>query len=285
MYITLDILQQRGACQEALDFFAKHYPNGLEMKYAIEKGHLPETFLHWGYENLDPNEEEVAAYWNKIDVVKSQGVWESARVHNSTLIRGSHDIDDSERVYKSNNVKNSVYISTSDYVEDSQYVGNTNFAERAKYVLNCTNITDSTEVAESNYIVNSEGIYRSNNVVDSIGIWHGTNITNCGFCANCLDLEKSLFCQGQEGGKFLLFNKQIDERRFDMIYKQFIKFKPTITTTGDWTQVSYGDLPKVVVDYRAHLAKVPDSFWDWVKTLPGYDPKIVYSLTFDSRFL
>ena len=31
MYITLDLLQKRGACQEALDFFAKHYPNGIEM--------------------------------------------------------------------------------------------------------------------------------------------------------------------------------------------------------------------------------------------------------------
>jgi hypothetical protein len=35
MYITLDILQKRGACQESLDFFAKHYPDGVEMMQAI----------------------------------------------------------------------------------------------------------------------------------------------------------------------------------------------------------------------------------------------------------
>jgi hypothetical protein len=49
MYITLDILQKRGACQEYLDFFAKRFPDGVEMLHMIERGHMPYHALHWGY--------------------------------------------------------------------------------------------------------------------------------------------------------------------------------------------------------------------------------------------
>ena len=89
MFITVDILQKRGACQEYLDFFASHFPDGVEMMQMIEQGHLSYHALHWGYKWLDPNEEEVAAYWKRVRVENSEGVDESDHITNSKIISHS----------------------------------------------------------------------------------------------------------------------------------------------------------------------------------------------------
>ena len=283
MYITLDILQKRGACQEALNFFAKHYPDGVDMLYAIEKGHLPEHFLHWGYEHLDPNEEELAAYWKKVQVENSQGVIESARVYNSSLIRTSHDVFDSCRVYNSRNIKDSGEIVQSEEVENSTQIAASMFVLDSNQVLQGKNITGCNERYNSSYIVNSDGVFYSDDVCDSSAIWNSGGISDCFFCADCKDLYKSLFCQGIKEKNFMLFNKTIDERHFEMIVKQYNRYKPKIEFLRNWDL--FGQIPTVDFDYRKHLQNIEEKFWTWVKTLPGYDPKVMYSLTFDPRFL
>ena len=131
MYITLDILVRRGACQEALDFFAKHYPNGIEMIDIINARHIPTHFLHWGYQHLDPNREEVEAYWKKVDVVDSDGVHESVQVYNSTIVSGSKNIHNSNEIYKSENVNNCEYIVGSEFVDNSENVGLSEFIDNS----------------------------------------------------------------------------------------------------------------------------------------------------------
>ena len=284
MFITLDILQKRGACQEYLNFFAKHYPDGVEMLELIEKGHVPEHGLHWGYQWLDPNEEEAAAYWKRVHVTDSEGVHESSHVHNSHLVSKSSHVSDSEAVYNSKNVNKSMYISDSEFVEDSRQVGISSFVENGDRVIKGKNISDSTEVYDSEYIVQSSSVFKSYNVVNGHGIWNSKDITDCGFCANCSNLTNSLFCQGITEGNNLLFNKPIDERRLQMILRQFSKYKPQIQFTDDWAD-DFGNIPVATYDYRKHFSKIDASFWAWVRTLPGYDPMVLYSITFDPQFL
>lgn len=284
MYITLDILQRRGACQEYLDFFAKHYPEGVEMLDMIERGHMPYHGLHWGYQYLDPNEEEIAAYWKKVCVENSEGIHESDHIYNSTIVSGSTQIKNSEYIYRSKEVNNSEQIADSEFVDNSEQIGISSFIDNSERVVKGKNVTNSNEVYDSEYVINSEGIFKSNNVANGHGIWHGRNITNCGFCFGCADLSNALFCQDIRDGEYMLFNKPIDKLRFDMIYKQFERFKPSIVLLEEWPS-NMGYIPRSSYDYRKHFVSVPESFWAWAKTLPGYNSDILYSITFNPLFL
>ena len=284
MYITLDLMQKRGACQEALDFFAKHFPNGVEMMDAIEMRHIPVHFLHWGYQHLDPNKEEEQAYWARVDVTNSEGIHESTHIHNSTIVSGSSHIDNCEEVYKSTQINNSEYVVGSEYVDNSDFVGLSSFVENSEYVLQSKNISDSMEVFGANYAIGSHDIFKSDNIVNSSIIWHSTNLTDCGFCTHCDNIKNALFCAGAKEGEYLLFNKPVDKIRFDMVMKQFHKYAPHLSFTSGWKK-DFGNLPHVNYDYRKHLKEIPPQFWSWVRTLPGFDASIMYSLTFDPQFL
>ena len=285
MYITLDILQKRGACQDALDFFAKHYPNGAEMLYFIEKAHLPIHFLHWGYQWLDPNEEEIAAYWKRVDVVDSEGVFESEHILNSLLVSKSTRINTCQEIYNSEDITQSQYVVGSQFVDESTNIGTSSFVNNSYAILLSKNIENSTEVLESTNIYNSKGIFQSNDILNGHSVWKSTNLTDCSFCFECANLKNSLFCIQQNDNEYLLFNKPIDKSRFEIIYKQYQKYASFyITLTTGWN-VHNGDLPIKIYDYRKHTGEITESFWKWVETLPGYDSQILYSLTFNSRFL
>lgn len=286
MYITLDLLQKRGACQEALDFFAKHYPDGVEMMYAIEKMHMPRHFLHWGYKHLDPNQEEVAAYWKRVDVVNSQGVNESSHIYNSSLVSQSEKVNDSKEIYSSKEIANSVYVVKSENVDSSNNIGNSHYIEHSKNIMDGNNITSSNQVYLSTYVVGANAVFRSNNIVNSKAIWFSDNLTNCYFCTGSHNLSNAIFCSNLNGevGKYYLFNKEIDKVRFDMIEKQLQRFYPLIEFM-DFTNCNFGELPVVAIDIRKQFNKVSDSFWKWVKTLPGYDINILYAITFNSNLI
>ena len=285
MFVTLDILQKRGACQEYLDFFAKHYPDGVELLHLIEKGHIPEHGLHWGYQWLDPNQEEIDAYWKKVKVVDSEGVHESYDVARSTLVSKSRCVNDSEQIYGSEQISKSDHIVNSNYVNDSHHIASSEFVDESNYILGSKNVNNSSQVVDSVYTMLSYGIYESENVANCHSIWKSENLTDCYFCFGCHNLTNALFCEGISDGEYYLFNKKIDKARFDMIAKQYKLYSTSfMTLMGEWPQ-SMSQHPIKYYDYRKHTENIPDKFYAWVKTLPGYDPAIMYSITFDSRFL
>jgi hypothetical protein len=93
-----------------------------------------------------------------------------------------------------------------------------------------------------------------------------------------------LFCEGINDGEYLLFNKPIDATRYQMIVKQFYRYLPEIHLTDKWKR-DFGNLPHPNYDYRKHTKDIPAKFWAWVRTLPGYDASVLYSITFDPQFL
>lgn len=286
MYITIDILQQRGACQEYLDYFMKHYPDGVEMLHMIEKGHMPYHGLHWGYKWLNPNKEEIAAYWKAVHVENSEGVDESDHISNSSLIVNSSHISDSEQIVGCEEISGSREVRISKYVTNSKNIDNSSYIDDSTRILNGQNITNSSEVVDSTYIVDSNSIYESDNIVDSKLIWHSKNLTNCYFCFKCHNTSNAMFCLDQVDGEYLLFNKPIDKMRFDMIKKQFNRYATVnASMTENWSLSLHKNGAKKINNYQLHTKHIPDAFWNWVKTLPGYDPSILYSLTFNQSFL
>ena len=281
MYITLDILQKRGACQEYIDFFTKHFPDGVEMLDMIEHGHLSYHALHWGYQWLDPNEEEVSAYWRKVHVTDSIGIHESDHISNSQAVDASSQVSGSSYIYHSENIENSNIVYHGKFVDNSHRVCNGEFVSESGRVLNSKNVSGSNEVVDSVYVVNSHGVIDSSNIVDSHTIYRGENLTNCVYCADCKNLLNALFCTNIADGEYYLFNKKIDKARFDMIYKQFSKYSAPVQLMKDIDSIKLSR----IYDYRKYVENIPDSFWQWVKTLPGYDSTIKYSLTFLPQFL
>ena len=285
MFVTLDILQKRGAHKEYLDFFAKHYPDGVELLHLIEKEHIPEHDLHWCYQWLDPNQEEIDAYWKKVKVVDSEGVHESYDVARSTLVSKSRSVNDSEQIYSSEQISKSDHIVNSNFVNNSHHIATSEFVDESSYILGSKNVNNSSQVLDSVYTVLSHGIYESENIVNCHSIWKSENLTDCYFCFGCHNVNNALFCEDISDGEYYLFNKKIDKARFDMICAQYKRYAtPFITLMDEWPQ-SMDQHPAKYYDYRKHTENVPDKFYAWVKTLPGYDPAIMYSVTFDSRFL
>lgn len=286
MYITSDILVKRGACQEYIDFFIKRYPNGVEMLELIERGHIPYHGLHWGYKWLDPSAEEIAAYWKRVVVENSEGVDESDHVSNSSLIVRSSQIANCENIIDSKEVNNSEHIHKSEMVDNSSWIHNSFFVDNSTRILNSKNIENSNEVVDSTYIINSSGVMDSTNIVEGHTIWRSSNLTNCGFCFNCNNLVNALFCLNQDNGEYLLFNKPIDKTRFEMINKQMRRYASVHPDMiKGWPESLHDGEPVKIYNFREHTKNIPVSFWNWVKTLPGYDADIIYSLTFSPQFL
>ena len=284
MFITVDILQKHGAFAEDINDFLSNYPLGADATQVFNDNKLNIDFLHWMCEFLELDTEEQNAYWKMVNVSNSEGVRESLNVLNSSLVSASIDVTNSEKVYGSESVTNSTSICDSDFVECSKYICDSKFVTNSEKVYKGQNIENSEEVVDVKYVINSYGIYEANNVVDCDTIWQGEDLTNCHFCFKCYRLSSALFCYDISDGEYYLFNKKIDKNRFDMIMKQYNKyFKQEMCLIDNWKDTYH--YPTKIYDFRKHTAKMPDTFWAWVQTLPGYDPSILYSLTFNPRFL
>ena len=284
MYITLEYLQKLGACQEALDFISKHYPDGAELSTLMEKGHLPNSFMHWGYTYLPASDEERRIYCEKMDIINSTGFVKSTHLHNCESIYQSHHISDSSHVYRSERVDGSAQITGSKYVNGSSNIFDSQYVDTSSRVLKGKNINDSSEVFDSVFVVSSHGVFGSSNVENGYAIWESKDICDSAFCFACQSLKNALFCNNFSNGQNILFNKEISHANFERIFNQFRRYI-------DGSITFFSRLPEgrgaayVSHNYSNHTKNISDSFWDWAATLPGYDPSILYALTFNPRFL
>lgn len=282
MIITFDILVARNAPKELFVLLGGKQSVCIDLEQLAKNSKVSYNTFHWMREWLDPSPEEVAAYWKAVHVENSQGIHESDHVFNSEMVVGSSHISGSSNIHDSEQIENSTNITDSKFITDSSHISNSEFVDASTRVLRGKNVTDSSEIVDSVYIVNSHGIFDSNNIIDGHTIWYSNNLTNCGFCSNCNGLTNALFCFKQEGGEYLVFNKPVDKTRFDIINRQFRRYA---SVTADMIEGFDGTAAKKILDYRKHTKNIPDAFWNWVKTLPGYDSDIIYALTFNSQFL
>lgn len=284
MFITVDILQKHGAEEEDVALFEAFFPKGLIGSEFLLDPRTPLEFIHWAYKWLDFDKNEKEIYNLRVAVKNSQGVDESDHITNSELISHSSRVDNSHNIYDSEDIASCEYIVKSKFVDSSDNVYSSDFVDNCYKILGSKNATNSNQVVDSSYVVNCHGIFECENVVDCHTIWRGKNLTDCGFCFGCQDISNALFCTQQNEGEYLLFNKKIDKTRFDMIYKQYKRYAAAWCTMAEGWPVD-GGYPKKTYDYRKHIKNIPDSFYSWVKTLPGYDPMVMYSLTFNPQFL
>lgn len=295
MFLTTDILIKRASCIEGVEFLDKHFPNGAELIDIINYRFTPTEFLHWGYLHLNPNKEEIEAYWNrlKVDTSARSSIYESDNIAGGSYISCSSHITNSDYIFSSKEVKDSNSILSSSYIEHSKQIVNSEFCYNSNKVFLGSNINDSYNIIQSNYVVNSQHVINSNSIVDCfcIGDWMSTTsrITDGAFIVNCQQLEHCLFCSQLENKEYHLFNQPIPPGQFDLIKKQMASilrdWEPQYMIK-DWSaNIIPIEPPRILRNPLKQYADLPEAFWRWVITLPNYNPNILYSITFNKDLL
>ena len=283
MFLTVDILKERRACEKGINFVKKFYPNGVELSEIIQNRDIPKEFLHWGFSHLDATDEEIKLYEKVLDITNTTGYFESEKVSDSQQVRFSSEIENSKDIYRSKKVKNSYSIYSSNNIEDSSNVNTSAFCSNSKVILNSTNITDSNMIINSNCIIRSNSIIKSEFITESACIIDSSNTESCNFLMDCSNMRDSIFCLGLDGKEYYLFNKPISKIMYENISFQFSKY---ITLPLKMISTSNENLVSAQVNnFSKFFENLSDDFWQWVKTLPNYDPEILYSMTFNPTLL
>lgn len=296
MYITLDTLIKYNACEEGVQWFKRTFPNGAELTEIIKHKYTTPAFLHWGYATLPTSEEEKRAYYEKIKVDCNEynyTIYESDNITFCSYVVNSSNVSDSNHIFDSEDISGCDNVSGSNNVEYSGQIFNSEFVYTSRRALNSRNITNGVNIVNSDYVVNSHDIYNAATVKNSayiLDIKQGNTkrITGSQFIGSCQDLENCLFCYGINNKKYHIFNKEISPDEFDLIVKQMKSILKDweMTLVVAWPEATVPlDEPQIERNIIKQFATLPDKFWRWVSTLPGYDPMILYQITYQPNLI
>lgn len=298
MYITKEQLVAVGACGQGLKWFERTFPNGAELTDVINHKYASPHFLHWGLANLTTTDKEKEIYRRKLNIDcgdANYSIYESDNIISSSYVTHSSHIDGCEHVFYSNNIKDSNYILRSNDIENSKFIYGSDFVFDSERVINGKNVNNSQVIVNSDYVINSHHIYGAASIKNSayiadIGFAETKQIKDSYFISGSKNLDHCLFCFGIENQNYQLFNKTIDEIEYTMMVKQ-LKFvledwEPEFVKDNFWPQ---GTIPLDAPILQRNAVKqwggIPDKFWQWIKTLPGYDASILYSITYNSNLI
>lgn len=297
MFIDNEILDKYHACETGRAWFNRVFPDGAELSDVIKHRHVTPQMLHWGYSCFPVSKEEKELYWAKlkIDCEDNTIIYRSDNVKNSKYVVRGSVVEDSEYVFSCKNVFRSDSIVSSNFVEDSTAVYESEFVYSSECVLRSQNITNSRNVINSDYVVDSRCIYTAAGVTSSAFVHDlrpgaTKQIRESYFITNCTNLHRCLFCSNINNEELMLFNQKITQQDYDIISRQLKSILKDWETRSikdeEWPmdQISL-EAPAIQHNISKHFADLPEQFWRWVKTLPGYDPKILYALTFQPDLL
>lgn len=292
MFINEQILKQYGADDEETKYFSSFFPNGAELVDVLSNSSLEIYFLHWLISHFTTTNEEKAQYLKtvKIECDSPRTVFESDNVTDSSWVSRSSNIKKSEYIFSSQNITSSSNILLSEDVINSSQIFGSEFIYSSKQILHSKNITNSNNIVCSDYVVNSHSVMNSAAITNSayVDSWSpgGTKqIKNCRFIMDCQNLKNSLFCHKICDKEYMMFNQKIDEADYLNIIEQLDsileRYRTELVIEGEWP---FGkiplDTPRVQRNIIKQYSLLPSTFWRWVKTLPGYDPSVLYAITY-----
>lgn len=287
MLITTELLRKYNAYEQEIKYIEQFYPNGIEMIDLIKDKNIDEEFLHWVREYLIHNDEELAAYCASCNIINTESYWYSQDVKDSKIVIKSKKIEKSTGVFNSEEVLNSTDIVGSDNVENCSQVFYSSMVDISNKIVKGQNIVESANICNSTMVARSVSVIDSNTVFDSSEIIKCNTVTNSYFCQDCINIENCMFCNGLEGVEYYIFNKPVDEKMYKLFEKQYKKYLTEhLSFVRDWPH------EMLVNQYIALTRKFDDwyypiseKFWKWARTLPGYDPMLLYNITMIPDFL
>lgn len=289
MYLTVEKLKSKSACEAGIKWFEHYFPNGAELKEVILHDRVPNFFLYWGCEQgfFQMNEEEKEAYKQKLKI----------KCNNLSSIISSCEVEDSEYIFKGRNVVNSNYVSSGKKIVDSFMIQAGHEIERSKYVFDGIDIKDSQYIYVSRRVFNSAIVVNSESVIDSIGILNSKDveqsyyvlgqkdeqtelIKNSLFIFNSKNLNKCLFCCDLEDKELMLFNKPISEQQYKNYMQKIMELKQNWSPSliGAWCEEKMPLLPPQLQLEENYTSEMPNELLEWLKTLPEYNEEILLKI-------
>ena len=297
MFLTLEILDKYDIDEMTRDWFANAFPNGANLIEAIQHKTVMPEILHSLFTHLTTTPQEKEVYYNKlkIDCADRETIYHCDDITNSRWVTRSSHVINSDYVFNSNDVDTCDNVLSSNNIQDSHSIFHSEFVYNSQDVIDSANINDSHNIVNCNYVVNSHSIINSSNVTGSAyvgGFVVGRNkhIKNSRFIEECEDIKHCLFCNKIAGAEYMIFNKQADADDYTMIVKQLDRllkdWEMELVKDSIWpSQTIPLDSPIIQRNVIKQYASLPESFWRWVKTLPNYDPMVLYSITYNEDLL
>lgn len=295
--ITLDFLLDNQASVADFNWFKQEFPNGATITEILNHDRVPLDFMHWIGEIIGFTENEMTLYHQRtgIECEKPLTVYKSDNIRNSEYVWFSTSIDDSRYVFSSNDVSDGEVIYGSEYIEHAKQIFDSDFVYYSTQVLLGSNVNESNNIVNSGYVVNSHSVMNADNVHDSAFVTsfergHTNNIHGSYFIFDCQNMTNCLFCSGVSDGEYLVFNQPVSTADYILLTNQLLHmlkdFRPALTENGEWPGAT---IPVEEARAQPHLERMyehlPEAFWKWIKTVPGYDPSILYNITRSKKLL
>ena len=296
MFLTKELLEKYDACKPGQKWFSRYFPEGGELMDVIQHKYVSPEILHWGFTHLTTTAEEQKTYREKLNIncENYQSIYESDNVSDSEYVSRSSRITKSNYIFSSKDVEESEDISLSENVQDSTQIFGSEFVYSSNRILHSKNITDSHNIVNSDYVVNSHSIVNSATVTNSmfvggLALGNTKQIKDSRFIADCSNLKHCLFCHGINDAEYMIFNKQVDAADYEIIVRQLDKLLcnyEAMLIKGEWSSHTIPlDAPTIQRNIAKQYENLPESFWRWIKTVPGFDSTIMYSLTYNKKIL
>ena len=183
MYITYELLKEKGACSHGLNWFKQNFPEGCELneETVARVKKCDTSFVWWFYDNIQQDKRLYKLCGvNESDGVNwSNGVNRSSGVNGSDGVSRSNGVNGSDGVSRSNGVNESFGVNRSSGVNGSDGVSRSNGVNGSFGILNSYGVDCALFLANKKrvYLIFgkevSEGRYLEvqNNLYEKLGIW------------------------------------------------------------------------------------------------------------------
>jgi hypothetical protein len=271
--------------------FEENFGVGAELIDIIKSDKVSDEFVQQLVLNFSLTDEDRYAYQNRMHIINSTWVHMSRNVKNSSCVTYSDKIFDSHAIRHSNTIMNSAGINESSNVRNSEAIFHSHFVTNSFQVYQSNNVTNSSNIVKSIYVIDSESVKDSQTVIDSRHIRFCNNVTGARSCMWCNNLKNAIFCTNAKDEEYLLFNKPISQQQFEIIKEQYDSFiDEKLTFSFDWPQedlleqnIFIGE-PTILHNLHDHYKYISFNL-DWIKTLPNYDPLVIYELTYNKSLI
>lgn len=283
MFLNEEVLRKYEACDEGIDFFNKHFPNGTELIDVVRYEKTPMVILHWGYTSLPTTDEEKAVYIQRCNIINSTHVSLSDRVENSEIVIKSHHVSDSKSIHRSKHITNCVGVIDSRIVSNSTYIEGCCSVKNSSVIISSRDVKNSSYIFESQHVYSSDNIYKSDMIEQSHFIMECSNSQNIYFCRGVTNSKNCMFCRDIDGGEFMIFNHKVSEdvfRSFEEELLELLNEGYKFNYFKSWDYESITEPSAVLHNNITFMYKnFPEDFWEWVAELPYYDTYELFMIT------
>lgn len=223
------------------------------------------------------------------DFVGCSNYYNCQNIQDSQYIVNSNDVDFSSFVHDSTEVSHSTDVFKSDDVTNSLQVFESQFVYSSEKIFGSTSIENSHNVLISKGVYNSCNVYACTNVIASGELRFCEDVTASNFCVDSKGLKNCLFCCELNDKEYHIFNKPVDKERFEIVLKQYQRIMGGLKLDymrEPWPEsMLIPSLPSPFSYFNKHYLQLPDKFWRWVQTVPGYDADLLYKMTLNFDLL